>query len=435
MANILRRPTVWNRQPPGAYRIAAAWRSRVMSAWYPLAGVDVVRGNVLFLGTGGGYAPCTIVGDKLFTPTAGGNNPETYASLGNLASPGDNTRISTLTIATLTDPSPNVVLRRALFSIGNDGTSTSTTKGWGVGGSYTTASAWLAQSNSRYIGEQNSGTFVYNERAVWGTSYSRTNPTNTASLYKNGRLIGAGPLDAATDLVYSANPYCVSGRGPSGSLYLNAWSGTTELQVLFPVLLSAAEYAALSVNPWQLFEPIRRSIFAGGIAPIVGTGKAVGGGEAQAAGSGVKTGAGKAVGGGVARSSGSTVKAGTGAAVGGGVARSSGTAAKVGTGVAVGGGVARAAGSGSTSPTGTGKAVGGGTAAATGAATKAGAGRAVGGGVARASGFGIRSGTAIAVGGGVAKAAGGVVIPSVVDHYVKGWPVAASGAVIVHLVP
>jgi len=224
--------------------------------------------------------------------------------------------------------------------------------------------------------------------------------------------------------------------------------------------LRLSGYVGRQPNPGWLVTPDRQTdvellLGLGGTTPIVGTGKAVGGGEAkavgsgvktgagkavgggeaQAAGSGVKTGAGKAVGGGVARSSGSTVKAGTGAAVGGGVARSSGTAAKVGTGVAVGGGVARAAGSGSTSPTGTGKAVGGGTAAATGAATKAGAGRAVGGGVARASGFGIRSGTAIAVGGGVAKAAGGVVIPSVVDHYVKGWPVAASGAVIVHLVP
>jgi len=180
--------------------------------------------------------------------------------------------------------------------------------------------------------------------------------------------------------------------------------------------LSDAEIQRLAVRRWSLFAPLQQNIFpAGGPAPVTGTGKAVGGG--------------------VVKADGTHAGQGAGAAVGGGVARSSGTAAKVGAGAAVGGGVARAAGSGSTSPTGTGKAVGGGTAAATGAATKAGVGRAVGGGVARASGFGIRSGTAIAVGGGVAKAAGGVVIPSVVDHYVKGWPVAASGAVIVHLVP
>ena len=414
MANILRRPTVWNRQPPGAYRIAAAWRSRVMSAWYPLAGVDVVRGDALVLGDGGGLTPMRIVGDRLIGANyGGGDSSAVYASLGVLKSPGDASRISSLTIAT---PGTNFTARQALFSISSTGTKNDAAQGLGFACSYTTSSAWLVQNAARFVGEQNAGTFVSNERGVYGMSYSQTNPANTVKAYKNGRLIGTTGLDVANAVNYGTGLYCPGGRAPNASVYFNYWCGSIELHVLFPPVLSDAEFAALSVNPWQLFEPIRRSIFAGGIAPIVGTGKAVGGGEAQAAGSGVKTGAGKAVGGGVARSSGSTVKTGAGKAVGGGVAK--------------------AAGSGIVPRIGTGAAVGGGNATALGTGARIGSGAAVGGGVARAGGASIRSGSAIAVGGGVAKAAGGTPPPpSVVDHYVKGWPVAASGAVIVHLVP
>jgi len=184
--------------------------------------------------------------------------------------------------------------------------------------------------------------------------------------------------------------------------------------------LSDAELRAYTTNPWQVFAPpVGRRIFV-----------PVGGGPI------VKFGTAAAEAGGVARASGKGDSVGTAKAGAGGNAKATGVSVSVGTAKSVGGGVARGFGTGSGIITGTGAAEGGAGVAARGDATKGGTGKAVGGGTTKAIGSSSSAGTARASGGGGARAIGGAPPPpSSVDHYIHGWPVSGSGAVIVRIMP
>ena len=238
------------RQPLDPVRIAAAWRSRVMSAWYPNAGVDVVRNVVLTETDPGGW--WSRQGDKWVGLGAAGDGGANYLDLGVLSSPGDATRISTLTIAT---PSDTSIVRSSLFDTSNNASIQGFCLNQGYGLDRTKA---FVYNNNNFVAEANAGTFANGVRAVYGVSYSKTNPTNTVKIYKNGVEIISSSFDTAADVAYGQK-YCPGGRVASPNT--KGWAGSLELQVLFPPVLTAAEFWALSQNPWQLFEPIRRAIF------------------------------------------------------------------------------------------------------------------------------------------------------------------------------
>jgi hypothetical protein len=224
--------------------------------------------------------------------------------------------------------------------------------------------------------------------------------------------------------------------GSDGSNFFN---GSLADVILWGRAPSVGEIQDYFENPYGIYAPIpaRTIIVLGGGPPAVtGTAASAGGGAAKVTGAVGKAGTAQSAGGGNAAASGKGDSVGTAKAGAGGNAKATGVSVSVGTAKSVGGGVARGFGTGSGIITGTGAAEGGAAATAAGTTSKHGVGRSVGGGVAIASGAGTRSGTAAAAGGGAARAVGGVPpAPGVVDHYVKGWPVAASGAVIVHLVP
>ena len=228
--------------------------------------------------------------------------------------------------------------------------------------------------------------------------------------------VNPNPLVRLTD----PNKLHIAGSGIASPNF-NPFRGTLPLVFGLNFIPSAAQRARYRQNPWgELFVPEDAPNFyplAGG-GPIVKVGSAAAeaGGVARASGVGASVGTAKAAGGGNAAASGKGDSVGTAKAGAGGNAKATGVSVSVGTAKSVGGGVARGFGTGSGVITGTGAAEGGAAATAAGTTSKSGVGR--------------------SVGGGVAKAVGGVPPPpGIVDHYVKGWPVSASGAVIVHLVP
>ena len=236
-------------QPLGPVRVASAWRSRVMSAWYPNASVDLVRGHQLTL-NGTGYS---VNAGKLICP--GATVSTNYADLGVLTGPSDLTQISSLTIATPTTLSA----RNTLFDTANFGGS--------AGHGYLLAEGYGADTtkgflynDANFVAENWSGLFAANQSRVFGTSYNKT--TNAVSIYRDGGLFGTGTFNAAADVQYGSGSrvYCVGGRKDSTTNTFG-WNGTIELQVLFFNVLSAAEFAQLGANPWSLFEPIRRAVF------------------------------------------------------------------------------------------------------------------------------------------------------------------------------
>ena len=201
---------------------------------------------------------------------------------------------------------------------------------------------------------------------------------------------------------------------------------------------------------------------ATGVTTRVGSAKSAGGGAAKSQGTSVTptVGSAKAAGGGASGSVGATARTGTATSSGGGSARAQGAAAVLHTAAAAGGGAAIPAGRGSPGHTSVGSASAGGGAARAigvqnvgilGTARAAGGGCAIsptlanrigwavagGGGAARATAqSATHSGTARAAGGGAARAFGATTPPpSNVDHYIHGWPVSQSGAVIVRIMP
>lgn len=235
-----------------------------MSAWYPLAGVDVVRGDRLLIN--GSTTLTYIVGDKLKCGSSGTNTSADYASLGILASPGDVTRISSLTIATV---NPSLFTRQTLFDVSNNGTTTAGQNSYAIATGHSTSSMIFTYNDDKFATNAFAGTFVANERHVFGSSYSKTSPTNTVSYYKDGSLLGTAAYDSAVNVRYGTYPYVIGGRKPSSGSHGDVWGGTLELNVLFPFVLTSAEFWALSQNPWQLFESARRAVFFA--APAGGT--------------------------------------------------------------------------------------------------------------------------------------------------------------------
>jgi hypothetical protein len=102
-----------------------------------------------------------------------------------------------------------------------------------------------------------------------------------------------------------------------------------------------------------------------------------------------------------------------------------------------GGGAAKAFGVQNVGIVGFAHVAGGGAAAAPTIANHIGIANAAGGGAVTAVSSGHTGfGTAAAAGGGATRAVGSSPLPpSVVDHWIMGWPVNAEGAVIVHIVP
>ena len=176
-----------------------------------------------------------------------------------------------------------------------------------------------------------------------------------------------------------------------------------------------------------------------GAAPVSGSAKSIGGGATAGAGTGARVGSAKSAGGGSARAQGIGANLGVARVAGGGTAKpvSQGSPGHTGSAVSFGGGAARAIGVQNVGILGTARTAGGGAAVSPTLANRIGWAIAGGGGAARATAQGAtHSGFAAAAGGGAAKAFGAVTPPpSSVDHYIHGWPVSKSGAVIVRIMP
>jgi len=172
--------------------------------------------------------------------------------------------------------------------------------------------------------------------------------------------------------------------------------------------------------------------------PVVGSAKSAGGGAAAGTSASARTGTAKAAGGGAARAQGVGANLGVAAAAGGGAAKSpQGVPGHTGAAKSAGGGAARAIGVQNVGVLGTARSAGGGAAISTTLANRIGWAVAGGGGAARATASGAtHSGTAKSAGGGATRAYGAATpLPSSVDHYIHGWPVSKSGAVIVRIMP
>ena len=232
----------WTRQPPGPVRIAGPWRSRVTSAWYANAGVDVVSSNKLKLnGTG-----LSVSGGKLNCP--GGTGATNYADLGTLPRALPTDAISSITIAT---PAA-LAVNAALFVTDRS------PAGYGIGEGYADSSTICANdAGGNYTDPTATGTFVVGERRVWAHTYLKA-PENI-SFYRDGKLLWPGIWHYAAEPFVTGTKVCPGGSNGTGTMV--EWNGTVELNVLFGVALSAPEIAFLSQNPWQLFEPIRRAVF------------------------------------------------------------------------------------------------------------------------------------------------------------------------------
>jgi hypothetical protein len=238
------------RQPSGPERIDARWRSRVISAWYPLARMDVVRQVPLTL-----HGTASLQADKLLFPVG---DTTSYADLGTLASLPDVTKLSVVVIAT---PS-NLGNRLSLFDTGNNGT----THGFVLASGYSTTSAQFIYNAADYVVELGSGTLVAGERAVHGLSYNKANGTSGFQFYKNGRQYAFAGMDGGNkDLVYGGGLFCVGGREATTGGTVLPFIGTIELLALINGEVSAAEFRELS-NPWQLFAPSRRVVVFGAAA-------------------------------------------------------------------------------------------------------------------------------------------------------------------------
>jgi hypothetical protein len=270
-------PTAWTRQPPGPQRIAAKWRSRVISAWYANARCDVVRGNTLTL-TGGPV----IRGDVLLCNGSG------YASLGSLPISLGFT-FSALCIAT---PGASLTARRSLFDTASDGNANHRIS---VNCGYTTASSVFAYNGTAYVAETGANYFATNTRAIYGYSeqaYAGGTPANFGSFYKNGKLWASGNATSSNYIGPEASyPLCVGGRVSASNNTL-PWSGTIETLCLFQTVLSAGEFRELTgPNVWaSLFEPLWvRRYFFGGIPAASGTITAAFSGAGTLAATGAKT--------------------------------------------------------------------------------------------------------------------------------------------------
>ena len=175
------------------------------------------------------------------------------------------------------------------------------------------------------------------------------------------------------------------------------------------------------------------------IIPVSGSAKSAGGGASASAGTSSRLGSAKSAGGGSARAQGIGANLGIARVAGGGTAKpvSQGSPGHTGSAVSFGGGAARAIGVQNVGILGTARTAGGGAAVSPTLANRIGWAIVGGGGAARATAQGAtHSGFAAAAGGGAAKAFGAVTPPpSSVDHYIHGWPVSKSGAVIVRIMP
>jgi len=406
VANVLRRPTRWTRQPPGPVRIAAAWRSRVEFAYsgqYAQTKGGFLQPDSRYSGNAG-IQSCIAGQGYRFS-----GNASDYVRFNTGVTPAEHTAFS-LEFIVVGSSFPSLAALCGLdVTAATDGSfgSPGATRGFLSFQSTDPCNIYFWGGNN----DLDSGVkFTVNTvQHIFATRPEGASANLT--IYRNGVQIASA---ANTNLGASGPYFYLGGRHTSASATLN---GVIAKATFYNAVLTAAEVAALSRNPWSTYEPIRRAIFfAGGLPAATGTAAAVGGATTKAAGVGNTVGSGKAVGG-------ATTKA-------------AGVGVTVGTAAARGGGAAKATGSGSSIGTGTAAAVAGGSAKAAGASAKLGAGKAVAGGAAKAAGAATHSGTAAAVGGAAAKAVGAAPLPpSEVDHYIQGWPVNAAGAVIVHVVP
>ena len=394
MANVLRRPTRWTRQPPGRVPID---RSHPSSAGMisALSGTSLVD---CWDATKWTTTGIVTQNTGVFNGAGARNLQTVQASSSKLSR----------NLGAIALGSPFTALM-GIRQPANDGSTT-------LGG--------LNDTFALYLQASGVSNFIYTVDFFWGNQSGNhpggwtADPMSVGvtfasdSPYTQRAFINGKQIDTRNAQIAATNGnwdfgYGFHGYGANEVYYAYFWRRT----------LTPDEIASLSANPWQLFEPIRRAVFfAGGLPTATGTAAAVGGATTKAAGVGNTVGSGKAVGGATTKATGSGVTVGTAAARGGGAAKATGSGSSIGTGTAA--------------------AVAGGSAKAAGASAKLGAGKAVAGGAAKAAGAATHSGTAAAVGGAAAKAVGAPPLPpSTVDHYIQGWPVNAAGAVIVHVVP
>ncbi len=177
--------------------------------------------------------------------TATGSDPNS-ADGGEIAFSGL-TGYSVLSVAM---PVGTLVARQALWSLSGGGT-------LGFGAGYSTPSQAFAYTigNGSFLAEGGTGTFVSGERAVYICTYSNAAST-TAVVYKNGRVAHSGTpsgVGAVATATYRFRP----GGGKITDSELLTWQGRIWLTAVWNRALSAAEAAAVSSNPWQLFQPRR----------------------------------------------------------------------------------------------------------------------------------------------------------------------------------
>jgi len=240
---LLTPPMVCTSQPPMACSIAGEWKSRVMSAWYPNAGIDVVRGNKLTINGSG----ITLANGKL--NCTGSTSGSDYADLGVFTSPANIRQFSSISIVT-----PRTLTNRAsMYVIGGSATERGYMFGSGwTDGQYITG--WNPNSNKN-TSQAIAGHFVSGVRGVYGVSSNHD--TKAVRYYKNQAYVGGDSWDFSNDIWYTVGDslLCPGGRY-SGAGSTVGWDGSIELQVFFPVLLSDAELISLTTNPWQLFSSV-----------------------------------------------------------------------------------------------------------------------------------------------------------------------------------
>lgn len=268
--------------------------------------------------------------------------------------------------------------------------------------------------------------------------------TDTAKLWRNGPLV-ASASNAGGAFSWGTHSWRVGDRAVSGGFPL---TGSVGLVACLPFAVPDAEAASLAVNPWQLFAPLPRRIWApaaggGGDASIALTGAATASslGAMTAAGgaSAALTGAAAASAAGTVSASASTdataslvgaslaAAAGTASATGGASAAVTGAQASSTAGTAA----ASAGVSASTTLSGATAATAAGTAAATGGASIAltGAGAASAAGTTTAAAGG--SATATLVGSSAAASAGTIAATGAAIAAVTGAASASAAGTVI----
>lgn len=168
---------------------------------------------------------------------------------------GDTPEFSVLVLGSI----DNVSNRQALFTKGEDNPSGewSLSLGYNAGGAYSKFFFQSVQAPATSVDAKGTTTVANGEEFVVIGTYAKS---GTICIYKNGKLEDSQAVGSAALRTDSTSPplafgVCnVAASGGGGTFY---YQGKMALRAVWTRQLSAAEVAAISANPWQLFAPRR----------------------------------------------------------------------------------------------------------------------------------------------------------------------------------